>query len=797
MDGSSLPSLVCQCVNNVNNGINMKPQFFSITIGGQKHIVAVLDLNADQTIGTAPKRTHRIQILDRSYSMAYELDSVVNQTQKSVSIMDGKDLVSTFWFSSPGQFGHVVVGASPGDDVQRLLESMRRPVGSTCFSEVLAEVEKIMVQFQGLVDQTVIDLFTDGMPVVPWGGAEERLRVETAVKSIVEKGNVSAFNTIGYGSYYDREFLNKVAELSEFGAFTHTSNIESFFSTIQHNMKVSQNFVVRKTEVIGPDGSEVLYLSPGNSMRLSDKELHLSRLDANANFVYVIMPERDTTVLVNNEVFAPEGKVGASFDEAKKEDFLYAYAAEAFRRGDGLKSVDILVNNLRDKALATQAFSSFTIEEMGNAQNAIVGAFMDVSKRWVGGKTGPGFMPAKDALCVMDVLDAMIKSETEVYYLPLQKGVATYERIGRKAVDAENRFTPKSYDLQAEVGELVWNKEKLNLSLRFTRDGVLKLNPKSADAVGLPHTRDIFTWQSHSFVKDGNVNVKQAAFLLPEALFNDLVKRGVKLSTVTVEGTLIAASMMEVKDDKNYVRAVIDFSKLPIINRTYIDKSASIDDLYAATINIKRTEAAQKVAKFLLDEVKESNANMLKVGAFEGLKAEQIRVLTEHGMREDGSYGGVAKTVAKVEDADSYEARFIEFDLKGAATLPSISEMLEMKAGVSSTNKAKVTNLPGKYMIEAWDAVHADLTAHGFSIDKPTVALRDYLKAGLKAIKTRLGAERNALNVLKLAKTLTGDGFKGLEPNAKGQLEYTAPTSVTETMLIKITRKPVAIDMAA
>lgn len=775
----------------------MKATTFSITVGGQKTTVTGINLIDTDKAKSKPGRTHRIQIIDRSGSMYGSLNSVVDQTKQSVGIMDGNDLISTFWFSSPGEHGHVVVGATPSSDVQRLLEPMRSALGSTCFSEVLGEVLNTVKRFAGIVDQTVIDLFTDGMPVVPWGAAEERNRVHTAVECIIKEANVSAFNTIGYGQYYDRDFLNKIAEQSEFGAFTHTSNISSFYETIQHNMKVSQNFVVQKVEARGPDGSEVLYLSPGNSMRLADKEMSLSRLDANANFLYVIVPGASAkgVILNNEEVAAEKGTI----EDAQKEDFLYAYAAEAFRRGDQLKAVDILANNVRDKALATKAFSSFTTEELGETQVAIAAAVHDVSKRYTEGKTGPGFMPAKDALCVMDVLDAMIKSETPVYYLPLQKGVAAYERIGRKAVDAENRFTPKTYDLQAEVGDLVWHKEKLNLSIRFTRDGVLSLNPRSADAVGLPHTRDIFTWQAHTFVKDGNVNVKQAAFLLPERLFNEFITRGVTMTSIDSEGKHSATPDTPVKDGTKYVRAILDFKKLPIINRTYIDKAASVDDLYSTTIKISKAEAAQKVVKFLLDEVKDTSATMLKTGAFEGLKADQIRVLTEHGMREDGSYGGVDKQVASVHDSDSYEARFIEFALKGASSLPSISEMHEMIAGKSSTtNRPKATNLPGSYMIEAWTKINADITARGMSMTKPTVALRDYLKSQLKSIKTQLNADRNALNVLKLAKTLTGDGFKGLEVNAKGELEYTSASSAKqETMLIKISRKPVPIDMTA
>lgn len=777
---------------------------FGITIGGVKHLVSAINLASDQTIATGPKRTHRIMVLDWSGSMSWHLDQLSDQVRSAVKAMPKEDLVSVAWFSGPTQNGQIVVGATPGEDLDKLLRNFR-PVGSTCFSEVLGSVVDMVTRFSGLVDQTVIDMFTDGQPVVPWGSLDEKTRAASAVQTLVENG-VIAFNTIGYGPYYNREFLNDLSSISEHGVLTHANNIDSFLATITHNMEVSRNFVKRTAEVHSVQGSDIVYLSPGKSSRMTTNQISLSALDADANYIFVAAPEADIKgkfVTVNEESF--EVGKAESVDDETKQNFLYAYAAEAFKKGDHLKAVDILVNNLRDKALATAAFNAFTTTEIGEAQNLINEAVHDVTKRYADGKTGPGFMPAKDALCVMDVFTTLINGDQTAYYVPFGKGTDKYERIGRTATDNENRFTPDTEEeVRAPVDELVWNKEKLNLSLRFTRKGKVKLNPRAADNVNLPHEVDSYIWRNHTFVKDGNVNVKRAEFLLPLDMFNALKEKGVKLDST--------GEPVEVNPGSNnpvpYVRAVINFAKLPIINRTYIDQGNDPLQLHAATTKIVRTEAATKVVRALIEKVMDSSANMAKTGAYQGYNAEQIRVLEEHGVRNDGSYGGVDVEVAKAEDSDSYEARVINFTLKGASNLPSIEEMLEMKAGktnpvvdekgvVVKQSKPKATNLPGSYMIEAWDKLNAAITAQGFDLEKPTVALRDYLKDQLRALNSQLRAERNVLNMLKLAKTLTGDGFKGIEINTKGEYEFAPADNLKEVMLIKVNRKPVYIDAVA
>ena len=783
-----------------------KTSTFGITIGGVKHLVSAINLASDETVvASGPKRTHRIMVLDWSGSMSWHLDQLSDQVRQSVKAMPKDDIVTVAWFSGPNQNGVIVVGATPNEDVDKLLQNFR-PVGSTCFSEVLTSLTDVVSRFTGLVDQTVIDMFTDGQPVVPWGSQEEKAKSLGMVQHLAQELGVIAFNTIGYGPYYNREFLNDLSNASEHGVLTHANNIEAFLGTVQHNMEVSRNFVKRTAEVHSVEGSDIVYLSPGKSARMTTNEISLSSLDADANFIFVAAPEeaiKGKFVTVNEESF--EVGKAESVDDETKQNFLYAYAAEAFRKGDHLKAVDILVNNLRDKALAAAAFNAFTTTEIGEAQNLITDAVHDVTKRYLDGKTGPGFMPAKDALCVMDVFTALINSEQSAYYVPFGKGTDSYERTGRKATDNENRFTPdREEEVRAAVDELVWNKEKLNLSLRFTRKGKVKLNPRAADNVSLPHEVDSYIWRNHTFVKDGNVNVKNAEFLLPLDLFNSLKERGVKLDST--------GEPVEINPGSNnpvtYVRAVISFGKLPIINRTYIDQGNDPKELHAATTKIVRTEAAAKVVRALIEKVMDSSATMAKTGAYQGYNAEQIRVLEEHGVRNDGSYGGVDVEVAKAEDSDSYEARFINFTLKGASNLPSIEEMLEMKAGktnpviddkgvVIKQSKPKATNLPGGYMVEAWDKLNAAITGQGFDLEKPTVALRDYLKDQLRALNSQLRTERNVLNMLKLAKTLTGDGFKGIEINTKGEYEFAPADNLKEVMLIKVNRKPVYIDATA
>lgn len=770
----------------------MKTTSFKTSIGGTEHLIGVLDFTATDRQTVMVGRTHHAWILDRSYSMSHDLHDLVAQVKTAATRIKSDDLLSVFYFSGPGQFSEVVVGATAGQDIQKLLDTMSTPIGSTCFSEVMGKVKDVVVRFNTLVDQAEITLFTDGQPVVPWGQREEENRAVAMVEQIKAEANLVAFNAIGYTPYYNRDFLNRMVNVTEHGRFVHTMDIDNFLETITANIEIAATLVGRKIELNTAD-ADIVYVT-NETAALRTGTFDVSSLSKDSNVFYVVFgPDaKNTKVQVLD---AQDGEVDVDFaakldktPDGLRDNFFYAYAAKLYGIGNRRKALDLVAKNAHDKALAELVISAYSPVETGDCQNALEAAVSDRSKRMVGGRTPPNFIPKPDAFCLMDLFRLFFANGSKVFYIPQSKNVDAYKRIGRKATDSQNAFKAGPDEVRAPVKEFVWNKDQLNLSVRFFIKGAVDLNAKAVERVNAgaakplanPFPSGIF--RNHTFVKDGTPNINSAEFLIEKTLWAD------KFTDLPLKSKIIESDV-EIDGD-TYVRVVLDLQRLPIINRTYVEKADDTAELHSFVVEMTKLEAQRKVAKHLLDKVKESSATMLKTDTFSGLNADQITVLTDHGISDKGVYGGIDTKVASVAESDSYTARKMAFQLKGTASLPSITEfeaMLE-RANDPEGKKGKKANYGGQLMIDYYTQLLASIKAAGLDLDKPTVALRDFLQKEVSEITNNLAVARQHINLIKLAKILTNDFFVGLDQDEKGNhyIEKDDQTVVLKTEYITV-----------
>ena len=167
--------------------------------------------------------------------------------------------------------------------------------------------------------------------------------------------------------------------------------------------------------------------------------------------------------------------------------------------------------------------------------------------------------------------------------------------------------------------------------------------------------------------------------------------------------------------------------------------------------------------------------------AFKELTVEEIDLLKEHGVDRNLNYVGVDRKVASKEDADFYEARELEFQLKGFSSIPSINEYLKKK------DSGKL-NAPMQIM----DRFIADLREQAkkddVDIDKSSLASGQWLRQKQKDVKGKLFRLRADLASVKIAKVLTGDWFQGLKDDGKGNQLF---ESADFTMVVKASREKV------
>jgi hypothetical protein len=716
---------------------------FNVVIDGAKKTAIVVERTPDpKKQDTRPKSIHHIHVLDRSGSMYNSIDQLIDNVQRTFDLIGDSDYVSIVWFASAGQYRTVVKGARKTDDIKKLLDSLRSVLGTTCFSDPLKEVGQIVDELAAICPVFNVTLFTDGCPVTPWTPAEEERRCLEIAHAMA--GKIVALNTVGYGYHYNREFLVSLAGTSQHGTMTHSSRIEEYYAIFGQSRERVGGMVDDPIDIAAP-GAQVLLVSE-KATKLANSSMQLRQLPEGRNAFYLISDGAFCFEVDGQRVDSsslPLTNIGDI--KGQVDDMLYAYTYQSYYQGRRQVALDVLAKNLKDKALVDSHLNAFTYDEVAEQLRKLEAAVADPKARYADGMCPPGYVPKADALCVMDVLKTLFEGNN--FYVPYSDRVKGYERVGRKAEDSHNLFRASQKEVLSPVSDFIFNKERLNISLRFTQDGTVDLNPASAKRVGLPKTADCKVYRTHTIVKDGILNVRDAEFKVDRATLDKLRERGCPMTEVDLD------------------RIVIHFGKLPIVNRMYIDGSQDIAQVFQRTLKITQLEAAQKVVGFYLDKVRDDLRKAGDTGT--QYTPDQLQVLEDHGIR-NGVYGGVDVSTKSAEDSDFYEARTMEFYLKGFTSLPKVQEVLDKASGGKKVNEA------GRLMLDYNVDLATRARKAGVDLTRVAPETRAFLELELRLIKGDLLKERTVLNTLKLAKVLTGDWWVDLKTDDKGNYLYEA-----------------------
>jgi len=692
-------------------------------------------------------RMHHIHILDRSYSMSGSIVALMEDVKKTFRAIPVGDYISVVWFSSEGQNGIVIKGyrKTENDDfegVDKLIDSIKHCVGCTCFHEPMALVKSIIDEMKPLCPYYNVTLFTDGCSCCYISPEKDYNKTCDIAHSFSK--DIMALNTLGYGYYYDKKFLTTLAEGSEFGKYEHSSNIKEYSEIFTHNYERVKDMVVEHVEIKAPD-CEILYLN-SKSAKLMKNNMELSSIEKRKNQFLVILPENAiTTITINDNPVEYRTMKNGKILDTTVLNLLYAYAHENYYSGNREVCLDVL-KDVKDKYFIDEQLKAFTIDETSKFTKSLNKAIFVNKERMKSGEAPENYVPADDAFCVMDLLK--ILSNEGNYYIP---SISSYKRIGLQVVDTFNLFEPKrDYEILAPFNDnLVFNKTMLNISIKFTRDGVVTLNPKSAKKVGLPEVIDSKQFQTHTIVKDGHLNMDTIRVKLSDETRDTLV--GIQNDLIGTDAMCFLTST----DRHSENIFDIDLTVLPIINRLYL-KDSGIDKVMDTVIENTKLEVQQKVVNYLIG-IHPFKEYMSEPDGTTAYTEEQVEVLKEHGLNEFLTYGGVNRKVTEKNENDYYEARELEFQLKGSASIPSIQKGLE----TYNTNLAKN---------KASNFVCSEIHNYHEYVEK--IVLQDFIKGSkeekreleslLKSIKSKLIENRIELNTIKIAKVLTSSWWEEL-----------------------------------
>lgn len=751
-----------------------------VTIADEAKKVVVVNIDESQIKMDAPK-LHHIHILDRSSSMRNEIDALIDNVQNTLSSIHDDDLVSVIWFSSPGNYRTLVKGASNSQELKDLLNSLRSAEGSTCFSDPIKEANLLVDDLYSLCPNISVTLFTDGQTVTSWEKSEETRRIFDELKKLSPR--ILALNTIGYGPYYDQQLLKKMSLTTQFGEMIHSSKIQDYLTIFDRHFEKLRDSVTVSVDLAAPEAGNIIYLSR-KFVREGDTSgtLVLSRLDKEKNQFFIL---GKTTADFN---FSLNGKEYSSADivtAPRKEtitNLKYAIASNDYYSGRRYHASSVLAD-IGDKALVDAAAKAFTFDEVAAYSSTLLKAVFSTKARSLDGICDKNYLPAKDAFCVLDVMNILFESDSK--YSPFGKNVDAYQRTTRKVLDNYNQFKFPEAEVLASFSDFVPSSEFLNLSVRFPITGSVQLNPASAKRVGLPDHVPATIFRNHSIINDGVLNLPKIEVLLDHKAFSKLSASGMFENGSKILGITTIS-------DVDYTRAVLDMRGLPMLNRLYVPEEIKPEMLLSKVERLTTLEARQLALNSFMTQVYELNPVAKKVGEFKDLTLDQIQVLEDSGLNSKFWYSPVESLKPAAEAADYYEAKSITFNLKGISSLASVSDVLTR---ISEKGIDKLTSSQ-KYVYSALMSVAAAVSAVSdqvcdistMKLRKAPNAVRDELERLVTDNKLELRKERTELVALKMAVVLSGDwfeGFKSEEPRAKSNSDISSFSKDDTTLILK------------
>ena len=718
----------------------MQKTKFSITFGGQKRTILALTGLFDSDAKKAPDEPqpkHYIQIIDRSWSMSYNLNSLLDSVLASTKLMTTQDKVSILWFSGEGQYGTALSNMNPHDSaIESMLQAMRSPIGLTCYSEVIDDIDRTLTATTLPTEAT---FFTDGSPVVNWSAQEEAARVKAKLAKLT---NLSCVNVVGFGNYYNQDLLKAMIDDFPLSQFTHISQVDQYLDAVTANMGRGQTFVntplsVQASNEILVTFEDIAKLYP-TSTQSSSTPLKTA--------VFVI-GDNKSEININGEIInakdVPLTKQSDLHD--LPASFLRAYASANYYQGKRKIALDIAAKNIKDLNLAEKIIGAFTKDEVQEAQTLLDQSLVDENVRFATGVCPPNFVPKKDATCVMDVLQTLGVGGCK--YVPFSSNVQGYERTTRKTSDDQSTFTPSKDEVLAPI-KFVYNKDRLNVSLQIEIPGTVQLNKKAAKRVDLDEVFATSSYKNHTFVKDGNLNVPQAEFEVTDEIKVKLKEMKVKF------------------DEVGPNRVVINFNRIPMINEMFNQHGSDVKKVAAIRVESLELETESKAIKHFIAEIEKTKPSSQKVGAYKTFKVDQIAVLQDHGINKSGNYTGVNRQTDKGE-MDFYETKSLDLQVKSFSSIPSINAVLKKQ---NSGAKMTVSEAMLFTYVNQWQGA-----------DLPTLTAR------LDEAQTKLRSNTTTLHAIKMSKVLIGDWFTGLEKDAKDNEFVT--TASGHTVMFKATHK--------
>lgn len=691
-----------------------------------------------------------IWVIDRSGSMTYMLDELVDDLILKSKDLSNGDVLSLGWFSSEGDYRYLlkglkISGQSDLDVISKTLNSFRSSRGATCFSEILIDTESVVADLAAFGLEHALMFLTDGYPVVS-NYSKEIKAIESAVEKLQSK--VASALIVGYGNYYNKELLAQITQQIG-GSLIHNHDLQQFKLSMTSYMEDARKNG-SKLEVKIPKGASYPFsINNGSIISYENREGSVmftpSRNKTNQIIFYLSSEAEGEEIKLENL---------SSNDENTMLRASYALSYLLCNRTKTDTALEVL-NVTGDVALLTGVYNAFTNAEYGAIEDKLKKAVVSSSARYVSGRS-KNFLPDENAFCIVDLVDLLLADSSVVFY-PYHKDFS-YSRIGQgyEASEDSLKFIPVENPC-SNLNGVVWNKTKLNLSIRAKIHGHVVL-PEDAEKYGLTRNYPTFIWRNYTLVKDGFLNTD----ILYIRNLSDVSLN--KLEKVSKE---IGVNLLEKAGD--YYALHLHY--LPVMNRGMAKGKNSAKDLCENIWKENELESQIKVMKYYSDLYKSEK----KSGAV--LSASQQEYLKTYGVTE----GGFSPKVEKKDASDFYFAKEFDVKISKFSSIPKVQEVEEKLTLIEKGDTKKKLTPSEELLAKGIKKFQESLKAGAGDRIKVATA-----ESFLHKMQEELRRIRSEIQRTKFAFLLGKQSFKEFSSREENSLEVDGKTFTISIREVKV-----------
>ena len=500
---------------------------------------------------------HHILLIDVSCSMYNELPRLKEKLKQTLDALSHtkNNYLSIITFSGHKDSVRIINGLKCDEtsyaiaQIYKKIEDEIFTKGVTIMSEPLEEAIEIVKSLTDICHKHHIVLFTDGCLVpLEWSYKDEEDKCYK-VGYICKNSNIY-LNTIGFGQYYDRDFLENLIRIPDNGSFMHIDDIDDYYETALNMISSINNTDSTTIQINNKD-----FFIVNSSQRITNPYTIKNLSKGKDNLLVTF----DSPLNIENMSIKSSNRPPTT---SVIEDFLYSISLHHLFNGD-IDSSEVTLSQTGDIYSFKLLSNCYSFLEKGKAINYLSKVIIDKTERFKEGTEEINVISTIDEpICLLEVLNEILTDEKSTLLWDYKY---QYKRIGMKNILDEDRYK-FTYD-EAGYGNVLdinIGSKKLNIGVKVEINGEVK------DLVSKLKL-DSKMYKEYNLIVNGNINTSELSCILSRKLKIKLKKEGLIKKNIKWNNKIIS---------------IIDLTKVKTTNKRLL-RSLSLETISSYLYDIQ------------------------------------------------------------------------------------------------------------------------------------------------------------------------------------------------------------------